>query len=648
MGSSSNELKLNNEQKQAVEHFTGPCLVTAVPGAGKTFALTNRVIKLKEKGVSPRNICCITFTNKAAQEMKDRVCALDSEARRVWVSTFHRLCVRILRRYGKLVSLREGFSIYDDDDASGLMLKSHRMWAAMYDEDPVLDPQTRNALRARINDLRESAKPFDLATEDDRLGLYLQELKSSNAVDFSGILYLAWKVLKENPDISKKISERFKFVLVDEAQDTNNIQYAITKLIATHGNIFMIGDYNQSVYSFRGANPENLNKFIEDFPETVKIILPRNYRSKAEILENARNIISLNSDAKDVNLISERGPGGEVFTRAYETEWQEAECIAQQMKSYQREGYNWEDMAVIYRLNKLSQPFEIGLSQNGIPYQTKGGQSFFSRKEIKTALSYLKLLVNPCDNTAFASAVVNPRRGVGDSLLGQIELFAKEKDISVTEAAKQIKTRTKLARSGLDEFFSLLERKRSELASEKNLMTIADELLKESGYHYQLCKDAEEEKEGPKSLARLENLEKFVEGIGDFEQLNPKADMQKFLQQIALVQDGDNNKNPDSVSLMTMHAAKGLEFPIVFVVGVNNELVPHSRSLQEKKEPEERRLFYVALTRAKDKLHVSYPTMVRKWNKMCEMYPSPYIQDMLGKDSKDNKDNKEDKHDAMV
>lgn len=978
MTNASNKVTLNSEQQKAVEHFRGPCLVTAVPGSGKTSTLTSRVIKLMERGVSPHNICCITFTNKAAQEMKERICSLEPEARKAWISTFHKLCVRVLRKYGDLVGLREGFSIYDDEDSNGVMTKVHRMWAYANNEDAKLDPGSRQALRSRVDDLRESAKPFNLDTEDERLSMYLDELHSANAVDFSGMLYLTWRILSKNDEVRASLTKKFEFILVDEAQDNNDIQYAIVKLLASHGNLFMVGDFQQcvhidekipilkngvpeyiragdlpkegkvlsyktrkivyspyvcqkstaskgfrfttksgatltvssrhgifstdpinlngfllylmfrpdkgfrigitkgqnyygfrmrqefatklwiletlfdketallreqtisltfgvptcvfnakgrginqdrvdkvfnifgengkavldhydldfekplwsaqsitkkrfkrnnvylyphgikgslvsmewsdpeltdiikkfgmsitaskatknyenrwrlrktlinykeaecfaeclaahtnsdiieklkieskylklttasavrlgcfipvktndniildeiidikpiqgefisldvdtgmffnangvlshnSIFSWRGANPTNLNKFLQDYPETVSITLPRNYRSRSEILDKALNIIHHNDDAKDVELISERGSGGDVHVNSYETEWEEADGVAAKMKKYNKLGYSWEDMAVIYRLNKMSQAFEISLAQNGIPYKTRGGQSFFSRREIKTALAYLRLLINPSDSAAFSQAVSNPKRGVGDTLLGKIETLSRDESIDITEAALKIKAKTKIAQSGLAEFLSLMDKKRESLTSGKSLMVIADELLKESGYHYQLCKDAEEEKEGPRSLMRLENLEKFVEGIGDFEEANSKPNMQKFLQQIALVQDGDNNKNPDSVSLMTMHAAKGLEFPVVFVVGVNYEVVPHIRSVEERKEPEERRLFYVALTRAKDHLHVSFPQMKRKWNKMIDMSPSPYLKDMLGlKEDKD-------------
>jgi len=624
----SSSVNLNTEQQQAVDHFKGPCLVTAVPGSGKTSTLTSRVIKLIEKGVSPRAICCITFTNKAAQEMKERVRTLDPNARKVWVSTFHRLCVRILRKYGTEVGLKEGFSIYDDEDSNGVMTKVHRMWAATREENSTLEPHLRRLLLSRVDDLRESAKPFDLDNEDERLSMYLSELKTANAVDFSGMLHLTWKILSKNPEICANLTKRFQFVLVDEAQDTNDIQYAIARLIASHGNIFMVGDYQQSVYSFRGANPENLNKFLTDYPTAKNIVLPRNYRSRSEILEKARNVIVHNDDAANVQLVSERGAGGSVHIDSYDTEWEETENVVHLMRDYHNQGYKWSDIAVIYRLNKLSQAFEIGLSQAGIPYQTRGGQSFFSRREIKTSLAYLRLLTNPSDSTAFAQAISNPKRGIGDSLIGKIDILARDEDISVSEAAARVKARTKIARSGLDEFLALLDRKRADLRTDRSLMVIADELMKESGYHAQLCQDVEDEKEGPRSLMRLENMEKFVEGIGDFEEGGSKPTLEKFLQQIALVQDGDN-KNPDSVSLLTMHAAKGLEFPVVFVVGANHEIVPHIKSVEENREPEERRLFYVALTRAKDQLRISFPIMRRKWNRMIEMGPSPYLRDML-------------------
>lgn len=630
---SSSSVNLNAEQEKAANHYTGACLVTAVPGSGKTATLTQRVIRLLARGEDPRSICCITFTNKASAEMKERILAADPGAKNVWVSTFHKLGVKLLRSYGGRVGLRNGFSIYDDDDCKGLMQKVHRMWAAeQEDEDLKLGPKERGMLMNSAGDLRESAKPFDLENADPRIGMYIRELHDANAVDFSGMLYLTWKILTKCPDIATKLTKRFKFIMVDEAQDTNDVQYAIAKILASHGNLFMVGDYQQSIFSWRGAKPENLKNFQKDFPGALLLELPRNYRSRSEILEKAQNIIRMNPNNDDVELISERGEGGDVEIHQYENEWEEANQTAHLMQCYHDKGYKWEDMAVIYRLHKQSQAFEMALSQSSIPFKTKGGPSFFARKEIKTTLAYMKLLTNPSDSAAFAQAISYPKRGVGDILIGKIDILAKKDGINVTDAAAKIRTGRKSTRALLDEFAMLMERKREEMRNGRSLMTVVDELVRESGYMGHLKNEADEEKDGPRSIQRLENLETFVIGIGEFEESNSKPSLERFLQQIALVQEGDNNRVADAVSLMSMHSSKGLEFPIVFIVGAAAGVVPFTLAVDEGRGDEERRLFYVAVTRAKDHLHVSYPEQVRKWSSTQEQDPSPFMFEMFGRD----------------
>ena len=630
---SSSSVNLNAEQEQAANHYMGACLVTAVPGSGKTATLTQRVIRLLARGEDPRSVCCITFTNKASAEMKDRILAADPGAKSVWVSTFHKLGVKLLRSYGNRVGLRDGFSIYDDDDCKGLMQKVHRMWAAeQEDEDLKLGPKERGMLMNFAGDLRESAKPFDLENCDPRIGMYIRELHDANAVDFSGMLYLTWKILTKFPRIATKLSKRFKFIMVDEAQDTNDVQYAIAKILAAHGNLFMVGDYDQSIFSWRGAKPENLKNFQKDFPGALILELPRNYRSRSEILEKAQNVIRMNPNNDDVELISERGEGGGVEIHQYENEWEEANQTSHLMQCYHDKGYKWGDMAVIYRLNKQSQAFEMALSQSSIPYKTKGGPSFFARKEIKTTLAYMKLLTNPADSAAFAQAISYPKRGVGDVLIGKIDILAKKEGINVTDAAAKIRTGRKSTRALLDEFAMLMERKREEMRNGRSLMTVVDELVRESGYMGHLKNEADEEKDGPRSIQRLENLETFVIGIGEFEDANSKPSLEKFLQQIALVQEGDDNRVDDAVSLMSMHSSKGLEFPIVFIVGAAAGVVPFTLAVDEGRGDEERRLFYVAVTRAKDHLHVSYPEQVRKWSSIQEQDASPFMFEMFGRD----------------
>jgi DNA helicase-2/ATP-dependent DNA helicase PcrA len=459
--------------------------------------------------------------------------------------------------------------------------------------------------------------------------MYIRELRDANAVDFSGMLYLPWRILCKSPKLAEKMSKRFQFVLVDEAQDTNEIQYETAKKLAAHGNLFMVGDFQQSIFSWRGAKPENLNQFNRDFPNAVNIVLPRNYRSHSEILERAESVIHRNPDTDHVALIAERGMGGGVHYHQYEDERDEASSVIQKIREYHDAGYKWEDIAVIYRLNKLSQVFEMDLSQDGIPYRTRGGRSFFDCKEIKTALAYLKLLVNPGDSSAFARAIGSPKRGVGDTLIGQIDNLAKEKNITVTEAAARVKARTGTARAQLDEFGTLMDEMRVLLNSGGSLMTVAENLINRSGYKAQLNEEAADEVDGPRSYLRVENMDGFLTSIGEFEDASKKPSLEHFLQRIALTQDGDKDKQTDAVSLMTMHSAKGLEFSIVFIVGAYDGVIPHFLAEEEGRMEEERRLFYVAVTRAKDHLHISYPEEVRRYNRRNFTYRSPFLVEML-------------------
>ena len=623
---------LNPEQQQAADHFTGPAIVTAVPGSGKTSTLTARVMNLIAKGIEPRNICCITFTNKAAQEMKERILGASPHAKGVWVSTFHRLCLRLIRNHGDVVGVKEGFSIWDQDDTKSVMARAHRMWAAKYDEEAKLSSNDCYMLLNRINNMREAAKAVtkeEVADVDPRLVNYLNELESNNAVDFSGMLYLGWRILSKDKQTATRLSDRFKFLLVDEAQDTNDVQYAITRIIASHNNLFMVGDYQQSIFSWRNAKPENILRFGRDFPGALEITLPRNYRSRREILEHAENLIRRNHDAKNVSLVSERGTGGHISTMTYPTDREEAQDIARQLIAFKTQGYEWNDMAIIYRLNKLSRVMELALSRSSIPYLTRGGPSFFNRKEIKTTLSYLKLLTNPADSAAFREAVSYPKRGVGDALVGKIENLAKDEQISVTEAARKVKISKKITKDYLNVFLDLMDSYRNRVKNSESIGKIAYDLVRESGYRSHLEDEAEKEEDGPKSGLRIDNMDAFVSGISDFETENKNPTLDKYIQQIALVQDGDNPKRKESVNLLTMHSAKGLEFSCVFIIGCSAKVNPHYLSVNEDREPEERRLFYVAITRAKDHLQVSYHEEIPFKNSTYD--PSPYLRDMMEK-----------------
>ena len=435
-------LNLNPEQQLAVSHFEGPCVVTACPGSGKTRVLTSRVIHLiREKNISPRNILCLTFTNKAADEMKSRIVTeLGEEASTVWVSTFHKLCLALLRKYGELINLPKDFSIYASDEQEELMAKLARM-----NDYDMPNKYTLKKMVKAINDFREDTVDFKQHLKElnnieaEIVKQYVTTLAQLNAVDFSGMLYQAWLLIKDNKVVQDSLSNRFKFVLVDEFQDTNHIQYDIVKLIATHANFFVVCDPNQSIYSFRNAKPENIKYIEKHFVGTKSINLPRNYRSRKPILEIAERLIRHNPDAEEVELIAEKGNGPCVTTCVCVDPEQEASRVAHQILYLKQEhGYNWKDFAVLYRVNSYSRSPEMALRTRSIPYKVIGGFSFFDRSEIKTTLAYLSLLVNPYDTINFARAISNPKRGVGDDSIGKLERIAQQTGAPILDICKSI------------------------------------------------------------------------------------------------------------------------------------------------------------------------------------------------------------------
>ncbi|MHA2279377.1 MAG: ATP-dependent helicase [Promethearchaeota archaeon] len=599
----------------AVSHHDGPCIVTAVPGSGKTRVLTSRAIALvKERDILPRNILCLTFTNKAANEMKERVAAsLGSSAGQIWISTFHRLCLAILRKHGSLIDLPSNFSVYAAKEQDELMTKLARM----HEYDPISKYSIQKLTKA-INDFREDIvdfeqhlqelNPLEVAIVKD----YQETLDELNAVDFSGMLYKAWLILKENPAVCKAMANRFKFVLVDEFQDTNHVQYDILQRIAIHQNLFVVGDFQQCIYEWRGAKPENLKKFTKDFPSSSHIILPRNYRSTTPILRAAQNLIRNNYDARDVELHSDRGQGPNVRVSPFVDAEQEATIIAHNIQDLRHShGYQWKDFAILYRANSLSRSPEMALRNRSMPYCIVGGFSFFDRMEIKTALSYLSLLVNPYDSINFARAVMNPKRGIGNDTIGKLEKLAEtgsDPILNVCRTAK-IPGMSSRAKTNLSKFVDLVDWYKSR-EGKIPLSTIAENLLKESGFYDQV-KAIDKSEDNEKT--RSENLDELIAGIAEFEERRSQPSVANYLQSIQLLtNDLQEEDEEDAIKLLTMHSAKGLEWPCVYVIGVERGRVPHAKAEAEGSTNEERRLLYVAMTRAKDYLHLTYCQTRRK------------------------------------
>lgn len=610
-------MKLNPEQQSAVNHLYGPCIVTAVPGSGKTRVLTTRVINLiKTHNINPKNLLCLTFTNKAANEMKERVrdtLGVDV-ASSIWISTFHHLCLAILRKHCHAIGLEKGFSIYDDKDQKELIQKIVRMR-----EVDNVSPKTISHMARVINDYRENLETFDYVygqvSEDkaEVLKEYLSLSDEFNAVDFSGMLYKTWRILKENVDVAQTLKSRFQYIMVDEAQDTNKIQYEIVKKIAGHGNLFVVGDYCQSIFSWRGARPENLSEIKKDFENVQEITLPRNYRSTMQILAAAEKLIRHNPDAKHIELHSERGDGYDVEVDVYNTPNHEASFVAAKVLDlYENYGYKYRDIAVCYRTNPQSQLIELAFRKMGIPYKVHGGFSFFDRREVKTTLSYLGFLSNPNDTIAFARAIGEPSRKVAKTTIGKLERICQTKKVSMLKACEVIDELpgvTSVAKENLHIFAEITAKHRKMQENGMAPDAVADSFLKETGYYQHMVKESEKD---DTSKRRVENVDQLILGIADFAAQKPGATISDYLHNVQIMTT-ETEDQEDNVSLMTIHSAKGLEFPVVFVIGCEDDLLPHKFSKAEDsvnnsddRVREERRLMYVAVTRAQSRLFVSH------------------------------------------
>jgi DNA helicase-2/ATP-dependent DNA helicase PcrA len=624
-------MNLNPEQQQAVDHFGGPCIVTAVPGSGKTRTLTSRVVNLIKKGVGPSNILCLTFTNKAANEMRERVATeIGDLASSVWISTFHSFFLAILRRYCKEVGLSSGFSVYGDRDQRELIEKIARMQGHETNRWGI------TCIMKAANDFREDIIEFETIVaelkpiEADIVKEYLETLKNFNAVDFSGILWQTYRLLKAKPKAAEVLSSRFKYILVDEWQDTNTIQYETIKLLAdNHKNLFVVGDPQQSIFAWRGAKPENIGHVRRDFEGVQEITLPRNYRSTAQILDHAQRLIRHNADAKDVKLLSEQGDGEPVRFWQFATPEDESAQIAQTIQQLSHKyDFNWNDCAILYRTNSQSKLPEIELRKQDIPYRIYGGFSFFDRKEVKTTMAYLKFLANTRDTQAFNKAIRLPARGVGDVAIGNLERYCQKEGVDMLEACKNasgIKMTSK-ARESLAAFVKAIEKHKSADEQGEPLNTIAEGLLNDTGFYGYI---KEQSKHDDDWQRRVDNVNELLVDVTVYGDSHPNARIADYLQSMELITSDELDKTEDAVTLLTMHSAKGLEFPVVFVIGVEKDLMPHRMAVNERGEDEERRLLYVAATRAKQLLFLTHCQFRRKWKESIHpSAPSPFLYEM--------------------
>lgn len=589
-------MTLNDKQLEAVEHKDGPCLVLAGAGSGKTKVLTQRIINLIDSGVSPYNILAITFTNKAAKEMRNRVeNELGSITDSIFIGTFHSFGLRILRENYIDIGYTSNITILDTDDAKAIVkriLKENGYDPAKYEIRTII-----NKISSAKNDgisPDEYTKLF-LNDLDIVIGLVYKEytklLKDNNSVDFDDLLLKPVELLKKNKIILEKYQERFKYILVDEYQDTNSIQYELCKLLASkYKNIFVVGDANQSIYSFRNADYRNILNFEKDYKNAKVILLEENYRSTNNILKAANSVIKNNSEGKKLNLWSSKRDGELIDYIRCEDEIKEANFVINKIKDLVSNGYKYSDIAVLYRTNAQSRVVEDAFVRNNIPHNIIGSYYFYNRKEIKDLIAYLKLIYNPCDSVNLERIINVPKRGIGAKSIENLRKKATENNISMFDAID----------SGKELEFKKMILKLQEFSLNANLSDLIEEILSTTGLRmeYEINKSLENE-------AKVENLNEFKTVALMFEE-SGIYDLQTFLENIALVSDrGQYSNDGDEVSIMTLHSAKGLEFNVVFLLGMEEGLFPHNRSFNSLSDlEEERRLCYVGITRAKEKLYL--------------------------------------------
>ena len=603
--------ELNDKQREAVVNTEGPCLVIAGAGSGKTKVLTHKIAYLiKEKGVKPWNILAITFTNKAANEMKERIVNLVGDvAADIWMGTFHSICVRILRRFIDRIGFDTSFIIFDTTDQRTMIkncLKDLNIDDKLFNERAVLS-EISNAK----NEMLEPDQYTLRANGDFRkekiatvYELYQKRLKENNAIDFDDIINYTIKILQDNEDIREYYCGKFKYVLVDEYQDTNKSQFTLVTILASkYKNITVVGDNDQGIYSFRGADISNILNFEKDFTGTKIIKLEQNYRCTGNILKAANSVIKNNEVKYKKELWTQNEEGNLPKVYQADNEYDEASYIVEQIEHLRREEYyKYQDFAILYRMNTQSRAIEDILRRENIPYKIIGGLKFYERKEIKDIIAYLRLIQNPNDNLSLRRIINEPKRGIGKTSLDKIETISNETEIPMYEIIKRA-DEFGLNRVFLNsrEFVNVIE----ELKAKKDDMPISDlikETLKKTGYTKALQNENTIEAEN-----RLQNLDEFLTVAIEFEEEEAENGLREFLEGITLSSDIDDlDENADFVTLMTLHSAKGLEFPVVFLVGMEEGIFPGYKSISEPKElEEERRLCYVGITRAKEHLFLT-------------------------------------------
>ncbi|NGF57766.1 UvrD-helicase domain-containing protein [Parapedobacter sp. SGR-10] len=632
---------LNPSQRAAVEQTEGPVMIVAGAGSGKTRVITYRVAHLIRKGVDPFHILVLTFTNKAAKEMRERIMkVVGSEAKNIWMGTFHSVFARILRVEAELIGYPRNFTIYDTDDSKSLLrsiLKEMNLDDKLYNVNHVfgrissaknnlISPQEYNKNEAILAEDRENGRSM--------LGqiymTYAQRCYRAGAMDFDDLLFKTNVLLNKFPETLYKYQHQFKYLMVDEYQDTNFSQYLIVKrLAAVNENICVVGDDAQSIYAFRGANIQNILNFQKDYPDVKVFKLEQNYRSTKTIVKAANSIIANNKNQLEKNVFSDNEDGDKIKVARAFSDNEEGKIVAENIvQEKSLKSLQYKDFAILYRTNAQSRAMEEALRKLGVPYKIYGGTSFYQRKEIKDLIAYFRLTYNPNDEEALKRVINYPRRGIGDTTVEKIIVAADQNQLRLWDVVSNAQTFLDGRSAAAVGNFALMIQSFQAVGHSHNAFDTAMHIAQHSG----ILKDLYEDK-SVEGLSRYENIQELLNGIKEFSE---REDIEEhgldiFLQDVALLTNDDNDKNPnaDTVSLMTIHSSKGLEFPHVYIVGLEENLFPSQLSLNSRSElEEERRLFYVAVTRAEKKLHLSYATSRYRWGTLNNCEPSRFLDEL--------------------
>ncbi|MGC7726274.1 DNA helicase PcrA [Staphylococcus epidermidis] len=627
---------MNSEQSEAVRTTEGPLLIMAGAGSGKTRVLTHRIAYLlDEKDVSPYNILAITFTNKAAKEMKARVEHLvGEEAQVIWMSTFHSMCVRILRRDADRIGIERNFTIIDPTDQKSVIkdvLKSENIDSKRFEPRMFIGAisNLKNELKTP-EDAQKEANDFHSQMVATVYKGYQRQLSRNEALDFDDLIMTTINLFERVPETLEYYQNKFQYIHVDEYQDTNKAQYTLVKLLANKfKNLCVVGDSDQSIYGWRGADIQNILSFEEDYPEAKTIFLEQNYRSTKNILNAANEVIKHNSERKPKGLWTANSGGDKIQYYEAMTERDEAEYVVKEIMKHQRSGKKYSEMAILYRTNAQSRVLEETFMKSNIPYTMVGGQKFYDRKEIKDLLSYLRVIANSNDDISLQRIINVPKRGIGPSSVEKIQTYALQNNISMFDALAEVDF-IGLSKKVTQECISFYEMIQNLIKEQEflEISEIVDEVLQKSGY-----RDMLDREQSIESRSRLENLDEFMSVPKDYEENTPLGEQSliNFLTDLSLVADIDEADTQNGVTLMTMHSAKGLEFPIVFIMGMEESLFPHIRAIKSEDDhemEEERRICYVAITRAEELLYITNATTRMLFGRSQSNMPSRFLKEI--------------------